>query len=567
MSTLHSLKHRQSLLRTMVPVFGVLAIGLFLTTMAWLFESRSVKDNNQILFDKITDNIEEDTIEVMQRHVQALRGGAGFFHASETITPQAWTQYVTDLDFAADFPGIQGMSLNRYLRGQGEKSDFLREIQSLGLDDFTVKPAGVRDIYVPVVYLDPATVMNRRAVGFDIYSEPNRRAAVNLAIDTGRAAMTAKIILVQENPETNVATQNGVLLIQPVFDLTMPTATADERRTAVQGFIVAAFRMGDLMNYVLQAGDKDEDGLISVRLYDASTPTPEALLFENSTAIPAAFGSTRTFDLYGRSWTLKTSAPATFNRMGSTQSPFIVAIAGILLSLMMTAFAWQQVQRARDSELAAIKTHENNLHVKSLMHEVNHRSKNLLSVVRAIARLTSKSDTKDFLTHFSQRIEALSASQDLLVRSAWKGTQMRDLVSSQLAHFDDVVGARVFAHGPDVQLQAAAAQTIGMALHELATNAGKYGALSNQDGRVTISWQICNADDGAQLRISWIESGGPTVSPDITPGFGSVVTGRMAEHGLQGTAQTVYAPTGLEWHYACLAKAAQEPRPDPITAT
>lgn len=202
--------------------------------------------------------------------------------------------------------------------------------------------------------------------------------------------------------------------------------------------------------------------------------------------------------------------------------------------------------RAREGRIAAAATQENNVHVQSLMHEVNHRSKNLLTVVRAIARLTATSDPNEFLANFSKRIEALAASQDLLARSAWKGTQIRDLVSYQLAHHEDLIGTRIFAHGPTFQMQAAA-QTLGMAIHELATNAGKYGALSNDTGRVTINWQILPGANGEdRLNITWIESGGPTVVAPDHRGFGSVVLGRMAEHGLNGAARTEFGPGGLD---------------------
>jgi PAS domain S-box-containing protein len=118
-----------------------------------------------------------------------------------------------------------------------------------------------------------------------------------------------------------------------------------------------------------------------------------------------------------------------------------------------------------------------------LMREVNHRSKNMLSIVQAIARQTIASGPEDFLERFGDRIEALAASQDLLVKNAWKGVALADLVRSQLALFEDLIGARIEFSGPPLLICASAAQTLGMALHELATNAGKYGALSNCRGR------------------------------------------------------------------------------------
>ena len=120
--------------------------------------------------------------------------------------------------------------------------------------------------------------------------------------------------------------------------------------------------------------------------------------------------------------------------------------------------------------------------IKLLMSEVNHRSKNLLTLVLAIARQTVATTPDDFIDRFQERILALSASQDLLVRNKWKGVHLDRLARSQLAHFGDLIGTRIEISGPPLLVSAFAALTLGMALHELATNAGKYGALSPMEG-------------------------------------------------------------------------------------
>jgi PAS domain S-box-containing protein len=140
-----------------------------------------------------------------------------------------------------------------------------------------------------------------------------------------------------------------------------------------------------------------------------------------------------------------------------------------------------------------------------LMREINHRVKNMLSVVHAIARQTATKNSEDFIERFTERIQALSANHDLLVRNEWNGVEIEDLVRAQLAPFADLIGSRISVHGPKLRLKAASAQAVGLVLHELATNAGKYGALSTDRGRVNVCWGI--EDD--TFSMSWIESDGP----------------------------------------------------------
>ncbi len=149
----------------------------------------------------------------------------------------------------------------------------------------------------------------------------------------------------------------------------------------------------------------------------------------------------------------------------------------------------------------------------------------------------------------------MSANQDLLVRNEWKGVEIADLARAQLAHFADLVGSRIAVRGPKLRLRAASAQAIGLALHELATNAGKYGALSTDAGCVHISW----GTDGGAFTMSWTERGGPAVSQPERRGFGTVVMETMAERSVDGKVDLDYAPSGLNWRLTCPAANALEP--------
>jgi two-component sensor histidine kinase len=150
---------------------------------------------------------------------------------------------------------------------------------------------------------------------------------------------------------------------------------------------------------------------------------------------------------------------------------------------------------------------------------------------------------------FSERVQALSANQDLLVRNEWKGVDVEDLVRAQLAHFADLIGSRITLQDSKLRLNPASAQAIGLALHELATNAGKYGALSTDRGRVDIGW----GTDGDTFTMSWTERDGPPVSAPKRRGFGTTVMEAMTARSVDGAVQLDYATSGVSWRLTCPA--------------
>lgn len=189
-------------------------------------------------------------------------------------------------------------------------------------------------------------------------------------------------------------------------------------------------------------------------------------------------------------------------------------------------------------------------HVKFLMREITHRSKNLLAVIQAIAGQTAKtvSSIDEFRERFGRRLQGLSASHDVLVQQNWLGAPLIELVRKQLAPFFDADSPRVEVGGPNVVVSVEAAQAIGLAINELATNAIKYGALSGASGKVMIAWapkRTSEHEDG--LEISWTEIGGPPVMAPSRTGFGQVVLKQMIEVSLGGSACTEFQTEGLRW--------------------
>ena len=178
-----------------------------------------------------------------------------------------------------------------------------------------------------------------------------------------------------------------------------------------------------------------------------------------------------------------------------------------------------------------------------LMREMTHRAKNQYALIAAIARRAAKesADTKQFLDTLSEALSSLARSADLLAGSGWESAMLADLVDSQLKAFG-AGGEQIELDGPAIRLNSTAAQTIGLALHELATNAAKYGSLSVVDGTVKISWSIAE-----KFELIWREIGGPTVVEPKHAGFGTLITQKMTSRGLGGAVEMNYAPAGVVW--------------------
>jgi len=191
---------------------------------------------------------------------------------------------------------------------------------------------------------------------------------------------------------------------------------------------------------------------------------------------------------------------------------------------------------------------EDERHTQMLLREVSHRAKNMLAVAQAIIRQSVRDeDPQRYAEVLAARLGALGASHDLLVKSDWKSVGMRDLVLSQIAHLESFVGKSIFLDGPRLRLTPAAAQTIGMALHELATNAQKHGALASPIGRVEFSWRRVANGSRPRFEMTWSETGGPGRHAPKREGFGYSVITRMVEHALDAEVRFEISEQGVTW--------------------
>ncbi|WP_051329866.1 sensor histidine kinase [Niveispirillum irakense] len=176
-----------------------------------------------------------------------------------------------------------------------------------------------------------------------------------------------------------------------------------------------------------------------------------------------------------------------------------------------------------------------------LMREVDHRAKNALAVAQAVVRLSKGDTIRDFTRAVEGRISSLARSHSLLAQAAWAGADLRRLIEDEITGFTQEED-QLLLQGPDVQLGADQVQSLGLAFHELATNAAKYGALSQPEGHIQVRWQV----QRAVLHLEWMEQGGPPVTaPPAHKGFGSTLLGQVLRHQLGGDMAMEWTSAGL----------------------
>ncbi len=239
------------------------------------------------------------------------------------------------------------------------------------------------------------------------------------------------------------------------------------------------------------------------------------------------------------------SFPAEYRILKSDGQICWLAGYGHVLDRQPNGKAHRVINVATDiTERKAAETHQ-----RFLLQELSHRSKNLLTLVQSIAdqSFRKSKDQKDFQSRLSGRLGGLAASNALLARGDWRGSSLRELIEFQLAPFIDLSSSQLEIQGPEVNLAADTSQAIGLALHELATNAVKHGALSSSRGRLYISWTVDQLPNAGGLKLDWRERDGPLVTAPKQKGFGHVVIKSMIEQAVRGKVELNFAKEGLHW--------------------
>jgi two-component sensor histidine kinase len=483
-------------------------------------------------------------------HQIYLRANAALFSSQDKITEQACERLQKQLNFELYRQGSLGVGWAPRIPAAGLKKAEAA-LQAQAGPDFHIRrlPGDERRDAFPVVFLDPRDNGNEAAIGFDMYSEPTRRAAMDRAAATNAPVATGRLQLLQDQGHTPRA---GFLIYMPVFGPVAqqgPGSVAQPPRGPLRGFVYMSFRAQSLLDMAgaLSPGEK-----IRVAAYDGQV-APDRLMATLAAADhdPADVATghhvrpnnelVETISIAGRPWQLVVD-----DRPGglSTLSQITILsglIVAVLLALLIR-LTYQKINEER--ELLEWKASEAGIR-NSLTRELNHRVKNTLATVLSIVTLTRRRETDldSYVQSLSGRIRALSATHDLLTSSDWASIQLRQIILAELAPYLGGDDDHVSLDGPDLRLAPNDALTLGLAVHELATNAAKYGALSVLTGRIEVRWKQLSE---TIVEIHWQELGGPAVSEPSKRGFGRELIEKILARELDSPVQLSFAPSGLE---------------------
>ena len=337
------------LLPWLVLVIG-LAITYFIQQVALTAANSALENNFAYQKREISLRIEHRLI--AYQHV--LLGARGLFSASESVKREEFREYVSNLQLAKHYPGIQGVGFSLILPQQ-EKAGHIAAIRQQGFPEYTLRPEGERDLYTTIVYLEPFADRNLRAFGYDMYSEPVRRVAMEAARDLDAPAISGKVTLVQE---VGQQVQAGFLMYVPVYRNGQPTETLAERRAGITGWVYAPFRLNDLMQGIL--GEQADN--IHLEIFDGKSATPDTLMFNNRAgesdlpgASPPIFQTIQPIEIFGHAWTIRfTSLPA-FEAGIDTERVTVIRLSGLLISVLLAALVRLLTNaRERADSLASI---------------------------------------------------------------------------------------------------------------------------------------------------------------------------------------------------------------------
>lgn len=460
-----------------------------------------------------------------------LRAGAALLSTLDEVDPTTFRQFVSELRLDVEYRGAEGLGWIELIQ-PGESAAFLERTRADKPAFPDIRPVSENPDarLAPVTYFFPDTARNRRALGFDMNSEPVRAEAMAEAKRTVSPTASGRIVLTQEGS----GNAPGFVIFMPVFRGDPATRDSEE---SLAGYVYSPFNAARFLDTAIERVAPTELG---VRLYDGEAGT-EHLLVAHSISDPGSARVEQPLTIANRRLLLVVEAPG---RQKLAPLSMLTLTFGVALALVVMLLARLLTRQAKE-DLARLAFFEEQHSIRnSLSRELNHRVKNTLANVLSILSLTRRrtNNLDEFATSLEGRIRALSATHDLLTGTDWGTTPIRSVIEAELQHIRAASDHAVAIDGPSVELAPNDALSFGLAIHELATNAAKFGALSVSGGTVSVKWAII--DDGL-AEVEWCERGGPPVSAERGRGFGTELIEKIVAHELKNPVELEFATEGV----------------------
>jgi len=337
----------------------LLLVSLVFTFFISYFAEKNIENTDKNELQLVCQDINSKIRSRLYAHAELLRSGSAFFSSSDSVTRQDWQEFYKQSRINDYLPGIQGFGFS-LLIPKKELKHHIQTIRRSGFPEYEVKPIGDREIYTSAIYIEPFSMMNQRAFGYDMFSESVRRTAMEISRDKNIAMLTGKVTLVQE---TNKNIQAGTLMYVPVYKKGMPIESVNDRRAAIIGWVYSPYRMNDLMNGVLGRWDIKNRERIHMKIFDERISTKDLLFDSQNDDSSFIEKNTRKVViplLYnGKKWIIVYSQVLGKNQFIRGQA-LILLISGIIISFLLfsltlglinTRFRAQQIAEQLTSEL------------------------------------------------------------------------------------------------------------------------------------------------------------------------------------------------------------------------
>jgi PAS domain S-box-containing protein len=313
---------------------------IFLLTLFVYYDSREQSRlRSDRLFELKTEQAKVAIEGRVLNYIQILKGAKGLFMSSDSVDRQDWKKYVSTLNIEENFPGIQGIGFVSLIEPT-RLPQHLAQVRAEGFPEYALHPAGEREVFSSIVFIEPFSGRNLRAFGYDMYSDETRRLAMDLARDTNQPTLSGKVRLVQETEED---VQAGFLIYLPVYSHGFEPITQTYRRKLLSGFVYSPFRVNDLMQNLLGPEFQDLD----IEIFDGKLPSRTTILYQKgkhgsyfSQPTQDQLSKLITLNIGGHVWTLYFAAPVDLGSEAEQQLSRLILAGGLVISLLMFSVVW-----------------------------------------------------------------------------------------------------------------------------------------------------------------------------------------------------------------------------------